>query len=118
VSDTIAQIMHMRSTGWSQPKIAARLGMTKDQVRHVIDKATGKKRTQSALYPLDDVRLPLLTASGVMWCMPIKPPERKSMAEHTDICANCAMEPHCREHVAQGDYIACERPLASEVVNG
>ena len=107
--DDIATINRLRSEGWSQVRISRELGMPRSTVRYYFLKA----QRADNLYPLDNVTLPLVTDHGLMWFMPIRPPQTGDRSE--DCCAKCPLEQQCREHVARGDFIACERPLRSEV---
>jgi len=109
----IATINRLRSEGWSQVRISRELGMPRNTVRYYFLKAQAA-HLASDFYPMDGVTFPLDTKDGLMWCMPIRPPQTGDRSE--DCCAKCAMESRCREHVARGDCMACERPpLRSEV---
>jgi len=109
----IATIERLRAEGWTQSAIARHVGCSEYAVRYHKARAAAA-HPATDFYPLDGVTFPLDTKHGFMWCMPIDPP----LANDGDGvgCAHCAMESRCREHVALGDFMACERaPLRSEV---
>ena len=112
-ADRIA-IHTLRAEGLSHRAIARELGCNRETVRYHLNKEAEKQRAIDVLYPLDGVKLPLETISGTMWFMPIKPPVLAP--GQSDPCSHCPLEMQCREHVAQGDFMACERPLKKEVV--
>jgi len=81
--------------------------------------------------PLAEVTtLPLRTRKGTMWHVPVPPPSsqrvnamrRRRLSDgrctsiSASMCEFCPYETQCREAVAHGDFIACERALAREVL--
>lgn len=55
-------------------------------------------------------QVPTLTRKGLIWIHRIKPPRA------TNACAMCPFENQCREAVRRRDFIACEMPLAEELI--
>ena len=107
----IAAISSLRAEGLTHKAIAARVGCSHKTVAYHLKEAAREAR----LYPLDKITtLPLVTDSGTMWFMPIRPPDH--FGKSGDCCAHCPLEQQCRERMMAGDYIACERPLRWEVV--
>ena len=64
-------------------------------------------------------QVPLQTTAGLCWHIPVTPPRGGGLAHKKrkgSTCYYCPMEPHCRDAVARGDFVACERPLRWEVL--
>lgn len=75
--------------------------------------------------PVQVERLPLRTRAGTMWAQPIQPPDqaavlrwRREMGLATvNACDCCPRQERCREAVARGDFIGCERALPREILH-
>ena len=105
----IAAITSLRADGLTHKAIAAIVGCTHKAVAYHLKKAAYESR----MYPLEKIRLPLVTDSGLMWHEQVEAPVHNSQQD--DCCAHCELEAECGPHVAIGDYMACERPMLWEV---
>lgn len=64
--------------------------------------------------------VPLQTAKGLCWHIPMRPPRGGSQSRARlgrSTCYFCPMEPHCRDAVGGYNFIACETPLLKEVLD-
>lgn len=61
-------------------------------------------------------RVPTLTLAGEIWIHTVKIPRKGRGEASFDVCSLCPLEGRCREAVARGDFIACEKPLRKEII--
>jgi len=63
--------------------------------------------------------VPLQTAAGLCWHIPMRPPRGGAIAHKKlkgSVCCYCPMEPRCRSAVWRYDFIACETPFVKELL--
>jgi len=124
VTDLQALVTRMRESGMRWCEINEQLGYTTNSgfLSHCYSTGRWPNRRASHSRPTSAEpprlakasQIPQLTLAGMVWIRPVRPP--KSVSHHSTPCANCPLEGKCREAVANGDFVGCERPLEREII--
>jgi len=122
---SVSKIADMRSKDMSYKEIADELGISVSEVGRKV--AAGKRKDADEFdwssvpveaVDIDPESLPLMTLSGIMHTVPVSPPRlsQQQRADGVQTCNVCLWLDKCHEWVTQGDFVACERPLRSELI--
>lgn len=96
----------IRDRAWkAQPP---NLGSAERRITYTLDK-------EQDLELAEVTRVPTLTLAGEIWIHTVKIPRKGRGEAALELCSLCPLEGQCREAVARGDFIACEKPLRKEI---